>query len=116
MLQRTARCLESGSLRCLLPGSTKPLKSRRMLHSSFWNHGAAELQLSLWANLFCDRSINQDGKNLKSHADIATGLLDFLSSPGAVKYMWQCPPSRCDRQEGQRLRAGFSRTGQRFYA
>jgi pentatricopeptide repeat-containing protein PET309 len=88
-----------------------------MLHSSFWNHGAAELQLSLWSNLFCDRSIvNQDGKNLKSHADIATGLLDFLSSPRAVKYLWQCPPSRCDRQEGQRLRAGLSRTGQRFYA
>lgn len=50
MLERTAGCLESGSLRRLLPATI--IKSRRTLHPSFWSHGARDLEVSpLWTAL-----------------------------------------------------------------
>jgi pentatricopeptide repeat-containing protein PET309 len=83
MLERTAGCLETGSLRRLLPGSQRPLKSRRMLHSAFWSHGAIDLEHSpLWKALIRGPDIVVDDNDEKSTKSISStsagGFLDFL--------------------------------------
>lgn len=47
MLERASTCLESGG-RQLLRGPKQCLRSRRMLHSAFWHHGASDLSLPMW--------------------------------------------------------------------
>ncbi|KAF2654884.1 hypothetical protein K491DRAFT_631167 [Lophiostoma macrostomum CBS 122681] len=47
MLERASTCLESGG-RHLLQCPKRGLRSRRMLHSSFWHHGAIDLSLPAW--------------------------------------------------------------------
>jgi pentatricopeptide repeat-containing protein PET309 len=120
MLERTAGCLETGSLRRLLPGSKKSLKSRRMLHSTFWNHGAGELELSpVWTALIRGHEVtvdNQDEKTSKHNSPNASGLfLDFLYPSGAVKLVRQCSSWGSERQETRRLRPGARRFEHRLY-
>jgi pentatricopeptide repeat-containing protein PET309 len=120
MLERTAGCLETGSLRRLLPGSQKPLKSRRMLHSTFWNHGATDLDYShLWATL-----IRGPGNNVDEHEELysksitnasAGGFLDFLYPSGALRLIRQYSLRKSDTKDAQRARSGFGRLGQRLY-
>ncbi|KAF2450956.1 hypothetical protein P171DRAFT_403752 [Karstenula rhodostoma CBS 690.94] len=47
MLERASTCLESGG-RQLLRAPKPCLRTRRMLHSSFWHHGASDLALPSW--------------------------------------------------------------------
>jgi pentatricopeptide repeat-containing protein PET309 len=120
MLERTAGCLETGSLRRLVPGSQKPLKSRRMLHSAFWNHGATELEYSpLWAALIrgLGTAVNEhEEMHSKSVSNAyAGGFLDFLYPSGAVRFIRQYSLWKPDTQDAQRARAGFGRLGQRLY-
>lgn len=119
MLERTAGCLESGSLRRLLPGSKKPLKSRRALHSGFWNHGAIDLELSpLWAALV--RGPDPVDPSCESQQEkTSTGqggmLLDFLYPAGTIRFLRQYSGWGVDRQDGRRSIAGFAKLGHRLY-
>jgi len=120
MLERTAGCLETGSLRRLLPGSQKPLKSRRMLHSAFWNHGATDLEYShLWAALIRGpENAGDEHEQLysKSIANAPTGgFLDFLYPSGALRMIRQYSLRKPDSQDAQRSRSGFGRLSQRLY-
>lgn len=120
MLERTAGCLETGSLRRLLPGPQKPLKSRRMLHSAFWNHGATELEYSpLWAALIRGPGIavdEQEEMHSKAVSNASVGgFLDFLYPSGAVRFMRQYSLWNSDTQDAQRSRVGFRRFGQRLF-
>ena len=120
MLERTAGCLETGSLRRLLPGSQKPLKSRRMLHSAFWNHGATELEYSpLWEALIRGPGIVVDEQEEMRSKPVSNasvgGFLDFLYPSGAVRLVRQYSLWKSDTQDAQRGRAGFGRLGQRLY-
>ncbi|GAB1319011.1 CoxI translation protein CYA5 [Madurella fahalii] len=45
MLERTAASIEPCSLQRVLPTSRTCLQSRRQLHTAFWHHGAADLEL-----------------------------------------------------------------------
>ncbi|KAK4134218.1 TPR-like protein [Trichocladium antarcticum] len=45
MLERTATTIEPCSLQRVLPVTRTCLQSRRQLHTAFWQHGAAELEL-----------------------------------------------------------------------
>jgi pentatricopeptide repeat-containing protein PET309 len=118
MLERTAGCLESGSLRRLLPGSKKALKSRRELHSGFWNHGATELELSpLWAALIrgpdpLDESWEQEHKTSTGQGGM---LLDFLYPAGTIRFLRQYSGWKVDRQDGRHSIAGFAKLGHRLY-
>lgn len=116
MLERTAGCLESGSLRRLVPTSRKSVKSRRSLHSTFWNHGAVDIELSpLWAALVRGpQSTNESGDDKTS---IATGgyLLEFLYPTGTINILRQYSRWGIDRQEARHTRAGLGRLGQRLY-
>lgn len=53
MLERAARCLNPGgrqTSKCLRsPSASGTLQSRRNLHSTFWRHGAGDLDLPSWA-------------------------------------------------------------------
>ena len=120
MLERTAGCLESGSLRRLLPAPKKSLKSRRTLHSAFWNHGASDLELSpLWAALIRGPdAIDQSNEN-QSQQQSSTGnggmLLDFLYPAGTINFLRQYSRWVVDRQEVGRARVGLGKLGQRPY-
>jgi pentatricopeptide repeat-containing protein PET309 len=118
MLERTTGCLESGSLRRLLPGSKKALKSRRELHSAFWNHGAIELELSpLWAALIrgpdpLDQSCEREEKNSSGQGGM---LLDFLYPAGTIRFLRQYSGWGPDRLDGRRSIAGLAKLGHRLY-
>lgn len=93
MLERAAGCLESGSLRRLLPGSKKPMKTQRMLHSTFWIHGAGDLDLpQLWTMLAGEYDTTRDKEDIKSssaNASSSSFLLDFLYPAGTATFLRQ---------------------------
>src|SRR4051794_7356774 len=96
MLERTAGCLESGSLRRLLPASKKAMKSRRTLHSSFWSHGASDLEMSpLWTALaqVAAPAEQQGERDVQQQRPAAMGhtgmLLDFLYPAGTLNFLRQ---------------------------
>jgi pentatricopeptide repeat-containing protein PET309 len=47
MLERASTCFETGG-RQLLRAPKRCLRTRRMLHSAFWHHGASDLSLPIW--------------------------------------------------------------------
>lgn len=47
MIERAAECLENGG-RCFLRVPKIPFRSRRSLHSTFWSHGAGNINLPSW--------------------------------------------------------------------
>ena len=50
MLERATACLKSGAARESLRCASKAApRSKRLLHSTFWNHGAGDLDLPPWA-------------------------------------------------------------------
>ena len=115
MLERTAGCLETGSLRRLLPGSKKALKSKRALHSCFWSHAAHDLELSpLWAILLRGTE-SVDHADSKAPRNGITGpasfLLDFLYPAGTLKFLQSCSGTGQDARRTRLLR----RLGHRLY-
>ena len=119
MLERTAACLESGTLRRLLPSSGKSLKSRRSLHSAFWAHGATELELSpLWDALLRGPEHNpadQSPAEQKVLSGSGGVLLDFLYPAGTIHFLQQFSAWGFDRPDGRRGRVGLGRIGHRLY-
>ncbi|PMD47360.1 TPR-like protein [Hyaloscypha variabilis F] len=118
MLERTAGCLESGSLRRLLPSSKKSLKSRRTLHSSFWHHGAGDLELSpIWAALVrATEPANQHSEvSRRSSTSQSAMLLDFLYPAGTINFLRQYSGWGVDRQDGRWGRSGLGKLGYRQY-
>jgi pentatricopeptide repeat-containing protein PET309 len=120
MLERTAGCLESGSLRRLLPASKRSLKSRRTLHSGFWTHGASDLELSpLWAALIrATYTGEQQGEVLSQHR-LSSGhgsmLMEFLYPARTINFLRQYSGWGVDRQDGRWARAGLAKLGHRQY-
>ncbi|KAL6719852.1 hypothetical protein ACLMJK_001773 [Lecanora helva] len=47
MIERAARCLETGG-QATFRGIKKQFRSRRHLHSAFWSHGAGDIDLPAW--------------------------------------------------------------------
>ncbi|KAI9645396.1 hypothetical protein NHQ30_006134 [Ciborinia camelliae] len=120
MLERTAGCLETGSLRRLLPGPKRFVKSRRTLHSGFWTHGAIELELSpLWQLMLQGPDVvvnsNQSSPNDVTSTDNPGVFLDFLYPVGTLKFLRQYSGLGVDRQDGKRARLGLRNSGYRLY-
>lgn len=119
MLERTAGCLESGSLRRLLPASKKALKSRRSLHSTFWTHGASDLELSpLWTALVAMAEPVQKSEEqlqARSPAGQSTALLDFLYPAGTLNFLRNYSGWGVDRLDGRWTRNVFGKVGHRTY-
>ena len=120
MLERTVGCLESGSLRRLLPGTKYPLKSRRTLHSAFWNHGGGDLELTpFWAallrgpdplELYPEKHSDRDDSSPSGRL-----FLDFLYPAGTLNFLRQFSGWGMDRKESRSARLGLGRLGQRLY-
>lgn len=119
MLERTAGCLETGSLRRLVPGSNNPLKSRRTLHSGFWTHGATDLELSpLWTALIRGPDpldTTRESQQQKTLSGRGGMLLDFLYPVGTIRFLRQYSGWGADRQDGRQSIAGLSKLGHRLY-
>lgn len=86
MVERVLRCLELGG-HTALRGSKKEFPSRRHLHSAFWSHGAANIDLPAWWIFLLqtpesahEPSSNKRGVHLRE--TVSSGLqnifLDFL--------------------------------------
>lgn len=109
MLERTAASLEPCNFQRVLPPTTISLKSHRRLHSTFWHHGAAEIELSsVWQALIRDPldslNIFPVSRNPRSEPLAAsTLLLDFLNPQGATSLLRRLSPSALDKYERPRL-------------
>lgn len=87
MLERAARCIETAGQHILL-GSKAPLRSRRVLHSRFWHHGAADIDIPLWcfgflwpASLSGESDRSQRPQSTTSTSPSSSARLDFLYPP-----------------------------------
>ncbi|POS76163.1 cytochrome a-5 [Diaporthe helianthi] len=109
MLERTAASLEPCNFQRVLPTKTISLKSHRRLHTAFWHHGAAELELSgVWQALVRDplESLNilSVPRHLRAEPLIAsTFLLDFFNPQNAASLLRRLSPSVLDKHERRRL-------------
>ncbi|KAK4109889.1 hypothetical protein N656DRAFT_682301, partial [Canariomyces notabilis] len=98
MLERTAATIEPSSLQRVLPSTRLRLHSRRQLHTAFWHHGAADLELID----ACQALMRQPPLETKTAAmpaksnkttDTTTApavLLDFLY-PGGIAALFRRP-------------------------
>ncbi|KUI54996.1 Protein Rf1, mitochondrial [Cytospora mali] len=109
MLERTAASLEPCNFQRVLPPTATSLKSRRRLHTAFWHHGAADIELSnVWQTLVREplESLNLLATSQSSRTEALTAstfLLDFLYPSGASSLLRKLSPSVLDRYERPRL-------------
>lgn len=109
MLERTAASLEPCNFQRVIPPTTISLKSHRRLHTTFWHHGAAEIELSsVWQAIVRDplESLNilPVPRHLRAEPLIAsTFLLDFFNPQSAASLLRRLSPSVLDKYERPRL-------------
>lgn len=119
MLERTVGCREPGTLRRLLPGSRRPLKSHRALHAGFWHHNTLDLELSpLYSALL--HSLNAQDRDYELRRNtppvMHAGLhLDFLYPFNTLSFLRQYMGWGLDKQDGRRTSIGSVRAGRRSY-
>ncbi|KAI0426689.1 hypothetical protein F5Y09DRAFT_318266 [Xylaria sp. FL1042] len=115
MLERTAACLEPCGLRLLPPAKKAAVRSTRQLHTAFWQHGAADVELSkAWQTLMHGTLDSSDTGSVLSSSSSSSEqarspslsasafLLDFLYPTGAAVLMRR--PSPASRDPSHRLR------------
>lgn len=121
MLERTAASLESSSFHRILPSSV-PFKSSRRLHTSFWHHGAAEIELSsVWQALAREPldslpalpTTQASNKGRPESLRASTTLLDFLYPQGTISLPKRPLSWMVDRHD--RPRAYFGGTVPRLF-
>ncbi|KAI3394205.1 hypothetical protein diail_3020 [Diaporthe ilicicola] len=109
MLERTAASLEPCNFHRVLSPTTVSLKSHRRLHTAFWHHGAADIELSnVWQALVRDPleslkilPVSQSPRSEPLAA--STFLLDSLNPQSATSLLRRLSPSALDRYERPRL-------------
>lgn len=106
MLERTAAKLEPCSLPRSLPSTVRP---RRNLHTGFWQHGAAALDLSgIWASPLRAQQSDADtdgdtasattsARRLPERLLTSAFLLDFLYPKGTAAFLRRLTPAAVDR-------------------
>ena len=111
MLERAPTCLETGG-RQLLRRPTPCLRTRRMLHSTFWHHGATDLSLPAWwaAPSAPDRNAgNNNGGNesVQESKGYDGLLLDFLYPKETLSLIRRISTTGSEMMDGQqRYRSG----------
>ncbi|KAI0477947.1 hypothetical protein F4859DRAFT_42535 [Xylaria cf. heliscus] len=120
MLERTAACLDPCGLRVLPSPNKNPLRSTRQLHTAFWQHGAADVELTTaWQALM--HGTLDSASNLVDHArspslSASAFLLDFLYPTGALALMRRrLSPLSPDRPDRLRFRLRPSHVSPRLY-
>lgn len=86
MIERAAGCLEKGGTCLSRTVSRTPLRSHRLLHSTFWAHGAGSIDLpSWWIALL---QLPQAKETPKTAREIARPMvLDFLYPPATLAFI-----------------------------
>lgn len=98
MLERTAATLEPCNLHKVLPSVPRSARSRRQLHTAFWNHGAASVELFDACQALLDGDMDETLGNTSAitQASPAEGgelmtastfLLDFLYPRGTLSLL-----------------------------
>ncbi|KAI1122140.1 hypothetical protein F5Y10DRAFT_81327 [Nemania abortiva] len=120
MLERTAACLEPCGLR-VLPPHKKALRSTRQLHTAFWQHGAADIELTTaWQALMHGtvESTSAFAEQARRGPPISASafLLEFLYPTGAVALMGRrLSPLFPDRSDRLPFRTRPSHVSPRLY-
>ncbi|KAI1166630.1 hypothetical protein F5B18DRAFT_606523 [Nemania serpens] len=120
MLERTAACLEPCGLR-VLPPQKKAFRSTRQLHTTFWQHGAADIELTTaWQALMHGTMDTTSALFEKARRgpplSASTFLLDFLYPTGAIALMRRrLPPVSADQSDRFRCRTRPSHVAPRLY-
>ncbi len=118
MLERTAACLEPCGLR-VLPPPKKALRSTRQLHTAFWQHGAADIELTkAWQTLMhgtLDTASVLPEQARSPSLSASAFLLDFLYPAGASALMRRPSPISPDRSDRLLSRTRPSHVSPRLY-
>ncbi|OLN97628.1 Pentatricopeptide repeat-containing protein, chloroplastic [Colletotrichum chlorophyti] len=101
MLERTAATLESCTSLHALPSATRTLRSRRKLHTGFWQHGAAAIDITgplLHISTYEPELHASDQPSPPTETLAAsTFLLDFLYPNGTAAFLRRAAPGLSDR-------------------
>ncbi|KAI0160896.1 hypothetical protein GGR52DRAFT_151114 [Hypoxylon sp. FL1284] len=122
MLEKTAASLEPCGFYRVVPGAAQSFRSTRQLRTTFWRHGAADLELTTaWQSLMHGTSDPVIGESAEENNDSALGasafLLDFLYPTGAATLLRQLTsvtPAR-GRSNGFPYGQNSSKLGTRLY-
>ncbi|KJZ79201.1 hypothetical protein HIM_01352 [Hirsutella minnesotensis 3608] len=113
MLERTAAGLESCSLQCLFPHTGRSIKSRRRLHTGFWQHGAAAIELAgVWTlpSPPPRPSVVDPSPGPAQPSLLATTFpLEFLYPNGTRALLSRLPPFRPQARDGHASGANVHR-------
>ena len=130
MLERATACLDSGarlSVRCARRAS----RSNRSLGSTFWNHGAGDLDLAPWVTAHAQQpALDVHGSTHQPHraskkeqerrvdsTPVESPFLDFLYPPQALALLHRNgshPAERWERRNERRLPKGFIQANRRY--
>lgn len=106
MLERTAATLEPCSLHKVLPSVPRSARSRRQLHTTFWNHGAATVELFDACQALLGGEMDEAPPNTAAvttaRPDSMTAsafLLDFLYPRGTLSLLRKLSYNPIDRYE-----------------
>ncbi|KAI0521446.1 hypothetical protein F5B22DRAFT_573457 [Xylaria bambusicola] len=118
MLEKTAACLEPCGRRVVPPPRTA-LRSTRQLHTAFWQHGAADIELTkAWQTLMhgtLDSSVTLSDRGETSSLNASAFLLDFLYPAGTAALLRRPSPISLDQSERLRMRTRPSHVSPRLY-
>lgn len=115
MLERTAASLEPCNFQRVLPPTKTAFKSSRRLHTAFWQHGAADIELSgAWQTLVREPLESLNLLPTAAHSQptrpeplsSSAFLLDFLYPQGATSLLRKLAPSVLDKYERPKLYLG----------
>ncbi|KAI9718573.1 MAG: hypothetical protein M1812_004024 [Candelaria pacifica] len=111
MLERAAGCIETNG-RHLLRASKKSIKSRRMLHSTFWSHGAGDLDLPPWWTSIVQGALGSESGS-ESKSDLTNRYilsnplgelaLDFLYPAKTLAFIQKCSAYSPERWQCHRV-------------
>ncbi len=132
MLERATACLKSGAFREPLRCAQGVQRSKRLLHSTFWSHGAGDLDLPHWVAAtgvmppdlpFQDGDKRGSGgnKGRKTVPDVNPAtermFLDFLLPPQTIAWLKrkQAQPLRTwEKRNMRRLPSGYVVASRRY--
>ncbi|KAI1079513.1 hypothetical protein F5B20DRAFT_167007 [Whalleya microplaca] len=121
MLEKTATSLEPCGFQRVVPGATKSFRTSRQLRTAFWQHGAAEIELSTpWQALMhgtFDPAVDSasDEENRSPQLCASTFLLDFLYPSGAIALMRRLTPISSNRPDSLRYGQPFTKLVPRLH-
>ncbi|KAI1405323.1 hypothetical protein F4819DRAFT_444804 [Hypoxylon fuscum] len=122
MLEKTAASLEPCGFQRVVPGATQSFRATRQLRNAFWQHGAADVEISAaWQALMHGTfHLNMDSASEEDNGSALSAsafLLDFLYPSGALTLMRRLTTINLapDRSNNPRYSQRFSKLAPRLY-